>query len=97
MTTITINSSNRSKKQAAVKLLKSALEREQEILKAGMVRTLDKLNEFEKKYGISSQKFFELYQNGKTDDRNDYIDWAGEYQIYQSLKEQIGVLEEIKV
>jgi IS4 transposase len=97
MTTVTVNSTNRTKKRTAVQLLKSALQREQEILKVGLIKTENKLTQFEKKYGMSSQKFFELYQKGKTDDRNDYIDWAGEFQIYQSLKDQMEVLEEIRI
>jgi hypothetical protein len=46
---------------------------------------------------MSSEKFSLLYQAGKTDDRDDYIDWAGEYQIYLSIDEKIQDIEEMTV
>ncbi|NIR50547.1 hypothetical protein GWO43_13860 [candidate division KSB1 bacterium] len=46
---------------------------------------------------MPSKKFYELYEKGELDDRNDFIDWAGEFQIYQSLREQIEVLKELKI
>jgi len=97
MTTISINTSNRSKKQTAVRILQTALKREKKILKAGLEKTQNNLKNFENTYDMTSQKFYELYKNGQIEDRNDFVDWAGEYQIYESLKEQINVLKEIKV
>jgi len=97
MTTVIVNASNRSKKQTAVRLLKNALNREQSILKTGLKRTESKLKVLEKKYSMSSVKFFKQYKNGEVDDRNDFVDWAGEFQIYKSLKEQMNVLKEIIV
>ncbi len=97
MTTLTIHSTNRSIKQTASKLIKNALQREQELLKMGLEKTLKNLSKFEKKYNMSSKQFFKDYQNGRIDDRNDYVDWAGECQIYESLNAQMKVIKEIKV
>lgn len=97
MTTVIVNASNRSKKQTAVRLLKNALNREQSILKTGLKRTESKLKVLENKYSMSSSKFFKQYKNGEVDDRIDFVDWAGEFQIYKSLQEQMNVLKEIKV
>ena len=97
MTTITVNTKNLSQKRTAVRLLQNALNREREILKAGLKKTEKNLKQFEKKYDMSSEKFYGRYQNGKFDDRNDFIDWACEYHIYQSLCEQLEVLKELRV
>ena len=50
---------------------------------------------FEKRYNTDTASFFAKYQRGETDDRDDYIDWAGEFQIFQSIQNQIGYLEEL--
>ncbi|MFQ5709313.1 MAG: hypothetical protein ACE5HO_17790 [bacterium] len=97
MTTVTVNASSKSKRATAIRLIKTALEREQDILRAGLEKTLAALATFEKKYNMTSQKFFEAYQNGNTDDRNDYVDWAGEYQIYLSIKEQMEAIEDMNI
>jgi len=89
MTRITVNAANDYKKNTTVKLLQGAIKREGKILKAGLEKTARNLKDFEKKYSMTSRKFFQLYQNGELDDRNDFVDWSGEYQLYQSLKEQI--------
>ena len=46
---------------------------------------------------MTSDEFFQLYQSGKTDDRNDYIDWSGEYHILLSINEKINDLEELTI
>lgn len=97
MTTITVNNSSRTKKNTAKKLLQNVLSREEEVLRLGIQKTIKNLKAFEKKHSLKSKKFFELYQKGQLDDRNDYVDWAGEYQIFESLNEQMGVLKDIIV
>ena len=77
--------------------MQNALNREEEILRNGLSRTTKNLREFERKYDLPSNEFYKRYQNGQLDDRNDYVDWAGEYQIFESLKEQIELLKELKL
>lgn len=77
-------------------LLSDAIQRQSQLLKQSLERTTQILKKFETQYGITSDEFFRLYQDGKSDDRNDFIDWAGEYQIFQSLYDQIRCLEEIE-
>ena len=78
MTRITVNAANDNKKNTTVKLLQGVIKREGKILKAGLEKTARNLKDFEKRYSMSSRKFFKLYPNGALDDRNDYIDWSGE-------------------
>lgn len=96
MASITINITDQSKHRTAERLLREALNRELKILRSGLAKTQENLKHFEKLYKMSSEKFFRNYQNGQLDDRNDFIDWAGEYHLYQSLREQMEVLKEIK-
>ena len=44
---------------------------------------------------MDSEIFFSLNQNGEMDDRNDYVDWADEYQIYRNLEKKLECLGEI--
>ncbi len=86
-----------AKKKQINSIVENALQREKKLLQTALKRTKDNLRKFEDKYRMSSQKFFQLYQAGKTDDRDDYINWAGEYQIYQSIDEKIQDIEEMTV
>jgi len=97
MTQISISSSTAQKKENVNTLLHHALHREQSVLKRSLEKTLEQLSFFEKKYNTSSKDFFRQYQAGTTDDSDDTIDWAGEYQMYLSIKEQVENLEEVEV
>lgn len=97
MTTITIKTSTPKKQETLQGLVRTALHREKENLQLALTRTRDELASFEKRYRLTSAKFYRTYQSGKLDDRNDFIDWAGEYRIYLSLKEQIASLRGLKI
>jgi uncharacterized protein YhaN len=95
MTEVIIKSGSKADQQAAQSLLHEALRRQKLILQSALQRTLEKLSQFEKQYQLNSDRFFTLFQSGSLDDRNDYIDWAGEYQIEQNLRGQLNCLEEL--
>ena len=44
------------------------------------------LAEFENKYNLSSQEFYRQFQDGKTDDRMDFVEWASLFQIADNLQ-----------
>ena len=77
-------------------LLSDAILHQLEFRNQSLERTTQILKTFETQYAMTSGEFFRRYQNGGLDDRNDFIDWAGEYQIFQSLKDQIRCLEDIE-
>jgi hypothetical protein len=77
-------------------LLSDAISRQLRLLNLNLERTTQILKKLEGQYAMTSDAFFRLYQEGKLDDRNDFIDWAGEYHIFQSLQDQIHCLEEIE-
>lgn len=51
------------------------------------------LRKFEQRYWLSSEVFYELYQQGRLDDgenSEDFSEWAGFYQIKQHREELLG-------
>jgi sRNA-binding carbon storage regulator CsrA len=48
--------------------------------------------EYEEQYGLSSDEFFRRYQEGQTDDRMDYVEWASLFQMTQRLKIRLALL-----
>ena len=97
MTELIVKSDNKAKHKIARTILREALDRQQKMLQTALQKTKENLNLFENRYHLDSTSFFAQYQRGETDDRDDYIDWAGEYQILQSIQNQLDCLEEIVV
>ncbi len=97
MASITIKTSTSKRRDTLRGLVQTALYREKENLQLALTRTRDELARFEKRHRLTSAKFYRSYQSGKLDDRNDFIDWAGEYQIYLLLREQIASLRGLKI
>jgi hypothetical protein len=44
---------------------------------------------YEQRYHMSSEDFYAQYQAGKLDDSADFVEWAGDYQHYLSLKSEL--------
>jgi hypothetical protein len=44
---------------------------------------------YEQRYQMSSADFYASYQRGKTEDSADFVEWAGDYQQYLQLKEEV--------
>jgi hypothetical protein len=56
---------------------KNIIEYETSQLKKGIVNIQIDLKNFEKKYGLSSQDFYQKFKSGEFGDDEDYIIWAG--------------------
>ncbi|HDL18172.1 MAG TPA: hypothetical protein ENH29_03875 [Bacteroidetes bacterium] len=95
MTELIVKSANKAEHKAAKAILREALNRQKKMFQTALLRTKENLEFFEKRYNTDTASFFAKYQRGETDDRDDYIDWAGEFQIFQSIQNQIGYLEEL--
>jgi hypothetical protein len=50
------------------------------------------LAEFEQRYGLSSDDFYRRFQDGETDDRMDYVEWASLVQMTRNLQERLRLL-----
>ncbi|MDZ7342264.1 MAG: hypothetical protein ONB27_12985 [candidate division KSB1 bacterium] len=79
------------------RIVEEALDREKKIIEHALKRTQEKLRKFELQYNMSSSEFFQQYQAGKTDDRDDFIDWAGEYQILMSINDRMNDIKELRI
>jgi len=44
---------------------------------------------YEQRYQMSSADFYTRYQNGELGDAADFVEWAGDYQHYLQLKEEV--------
>ena len=44
---------------------------------------------FEQRHGMSSEEFYAAYSEGSLGDERDFVEWAGNYQHYLGLKEEL--------
>ena len=84
-------------KEQIFSLVKSALEREKKVISSNIEISQKKLEDFEKRYGLSTADFFAKYQKGEMGDGADMIEWAGEYKMLLKLEDDLKKLEEIIV
>ena len=61
-------------------------------LKKAVVNILLDLKEFEKKYKLSSEEFYQKYMQGQSDDSEDSMLWAG---LYEMLRDNENKLREL--
>jgi hypothetical protein len=47
------------------------------------------LVEYERRHGMTSADFYARYQSGELGDAAEFIEWAGDYQHYLELKEEL--------
>lgn len=50
------------------------------------------LAEYEQRFSLSSAEFYQQYQDGRLDDRMDYMEWAALFQMYTNLNERLHLL-----
>lgn len=86
MTKLIVQSDN----QWTKKKIKSALDKEKELLRRAIQRSQRKVDEFEKKYG----KFDKHSLYGNIDDMQ-LLEWEGETETVQKLREKLTSFEEI--
>ncbi len=62
-------------------------------LKRGIFNLQLDLKAFEKQYQTTTQDFYQQFSDGKTDDREDYVLWAGLYEMWHKNQKQLQGLE----
>ncbi|MDL1984826.1 MAG: hypothetical protein LWX54_11670 [Deltaproteobacteria bacterium] len=81
----------------AVEVLKEALETETLRLKYSLNLAKRRLKRFEAKYNISSKKFMNKWSAEDLMGKDlEYVEWAGEYQLFSRLNERLVVLKSIE-
>ncbi len=85
------------KPNKAAVVLREALETETSRLKYSLSLAKKRLKRFEAKYNISSKKFMSEWsaEDLKGEDL-EYVEWAGEYQLFSRLNERLAVLKSIE-
>jgi hypothetical protein len=94
MTRIRIESDH---KAAVTALVKRSLAMQRKMLQAGLKRTQARIKAFEKEFGQTSEAFYRAYQAGKMGDDEKSMEWAGEWETYQELKQDLDLLKGAKV
>jgi hypothetical protein len=54
-----------------------------------LIALAKQLNSYETQYQMDSSVFFAQYVQGKTGDDEDFVDWAGSYQHYLALHQDL--------
>ena len=80
----------------AAHILKEALATEASRIKYSLNLAKKRLERFESKYNISSAKFINEWSSEDLKGGDmEYVEWAGEYQLFSRLNERLEVLESI--
>ncbi len=62
-------------------------------LKRGILNLRLDMEAFEEKYQLLTEDFYQQFSQGTTDDREDYILWAGLYEMLRSNEKRLQELE----
>lgn len=69
-------------------LLRGAIAHQIHLIQIGLRKTEKRLADFEHKYGMDTARFYQQCNQGILGDELDYMEWAGEYETLQRLREQ---------
>ena len=79
-----------------LRLVRSAIESEVAKLELALKMAVKRLAPFEEKYGVTSEHFLAAMTAEDLEGKDDeYVHWAGEYQLMQRLQDKLRKLQEI--
>ncbi len=78
-------------------ILLSALEREVHLVEYAILRTWNRLREFEKKYGMSTAEFERRFTPDDLGETLDFIEWDGEVDTLRLLEEKQKMIKEARI
>ncbi|MEX2750270.1 MAG: hypothetical protein Q6366_000150 [Candidatus Freyarchaeota archaeon] len=76
------------KSEIARRALIGALTGEQTLARNAISRTKKRLKEYERRYGMKTEEFYQRFKSGELGDMDDYVDWAGEYELLKHIEEE---------
>lgn len=79
------------------RIVKSAIEREKDIINRGINKSIENLKQYEAKYGITSQDFYQKYSEGEMGDDQEIMLWAAECQALERLQKDNSRLEGVTI
>lgn len=74
-------------------ILQTALQREIHLVEYAILRTQERLAEFEKKFGMSTSEFERRFHPGDLEETLDFIEWWGEVKTLRLLDEKLAVVK----
>jgi hypothetical protein len=78
-------------------LIEAAIQREIDLLRAGIRRTEQRVFGFEQQHQLSSAEFLIRHQHDEFAETLDTIDWIGELGLLERLREKERTLAELRV
>ena len=54
-----------------------------------LVAVAKRLSTFETRYQITSEEFFDKFSKGQSEDSEDFVEWANNYQHYVVIRREI--------
>lgn len=81
----------------AIVVLKTAIENEKKLLKSKIAVYSSRLKEYEKKHGMTTDKFLKKFETGELGDEEQWFEWFADADIRKELENKIKVLEGIKL
>lgn len=78
-------------------LLQSAIRSELKTLRYGIVRTRERLIEFEEQFAMDTMDFEQKFETGKLEETLDFIEWWGEIKTLHLLEDKQRSLESASV
>ena len=54
-----------------------------------LVAIAKRLSVYEERYQMTSEEFFDKFTKGKSEDSEDFIEWANDYQHYMAMRREI--------
>jgi len=77
--------------------IKSAIDKEIRTLERGIALSKKAIKQFEEKYKMPSEVFFDKMEKGELDDSLDFIEWAGEYELLRKTEQKLLSLKGIRI
>ncbi|MDL1911640.1 hypothetical protein FBQ81_13280 [Chloroflexi bacterium CFX6] len=78
-------------------LIKSAIQIQLDDIEHGIQLTRDRLEAFEKQYGMSTKEFLRRFKPGDLEETLDFLDWQGETKMLALLEEKKAAYKEAQV
>ena len=97
MKVVTLHLEPAQQSERVMPLVRTAVEGEIARLELAMEQAQLRLEPFENKYGVSSERFItEMASEDLEGYDDEYVQWAGEYLLLQRLQEKLKNLREIR-
>ena len=78
-------------------ILRGALDRELHLVEYAIVRTWDRLREFEQKYNMSTSEFQRRFTADDLGETLDFIEWDGEIDTLRLLEEKKKMIQDAHI